>query len=83
VENFARNVFINCPFDRDYEPILQAMLFCIVYLNFTPLLATIRNDSGENRLEKIKGLIETSKYSIHDLSRSQAKRKGEHARMRA
>lgn len=81
MENFETNVFINCPFDKDYEPILQAMLFCIVYLKFNPLLATIRNDGGENRLEKIKSLIEISKYSIHDLSRSQARRKGEHARM--
>jgi hypothetical protein len=81
VENFETNVFINCPFDKDYEPVLQAMLFCIVYLKFNPLLATIRNDGGENRLEKIKSLIEISKYSIHDLSRSQARRKGEHARM--
>jgi len=56
-------------------------MFCVVYLGLTPRLATERNDSGENRLEKIKGLIEGSKYSIHDLSRCQAKRKGEHFRL--
>jgi hypothetical protein len=38
-------------------------------------------DSGENRLEKIRGLIESSKYSIHDLSRCQAKKVGEHFRL--
>ena len=57
------------------------MLFCIVFLGFSPRLATERNDSGENRLEKIRGLIERSKYSIHDLSRCQAQRKGEHFRL--
>ncbi|GGE07857.1 hypothetical protein GCM10011390_28630 [Aureimonas endophytica] len=79
--SFESSVFINCPFDRDYAAILQAMLFCIVYLGFHPRLATERTDSAENRLEKIRGLIEASKYSIHDLSRCQAARKGEHFRL--
>lgn len=78
---FERCVFINCPLDKEYEPILQAILFCVVYLGFSPRLSTERNDSGENRLSKIQSLIESSKYSIHDLSRSQAKRKGEHFRL--
>lgn len=69
---FEKSVFINCPFDKDYEPILQAMLFCIVYLGFQPRLATELTDSAEDRLSKICTLIETSKYSIHDLSRCQA-----------
>ncbi|WP_085908890.1 hypothetical protein [Kiloniella majae] len=75
--SFDRNVFINCPFDEDYEPILQGMLFCILYLGYNPRIATERNDSGENRLEKIRNLIESSKFSIHDLSRCQASKKGE------
>lgn len=78
---FDRNIFLNCPFDEDFEPILQAILFCTVYLYFNPRLATERNDGAENRLEKIRGLIESSKFSIHDLSRCQAKRKGEYFRL--
>jgi hypothetical protein len=78
---FERCVFINCPFDKDYEPILQAMLFCIVILGLIPRIATERNDGAENRLDKIRGLIESSKFSIHDLSRCQAKKKGEHFRL--
>ncbi len=79
--DFDRCVFINCPFDKDYEPILQALMFGIVALGLTPRLATERMDAGENRLEKIKGLIEASRYSIHDLSRCQSKKKGEHYRL--
>ncbi len=79
--SFENSVFINCPLDRDYEPILQAILFCIIYLGLSPRLSTERNDSGENRLEKIRGLIKSSKYSIHDLSRCQATKKGEHFRL--
>lgn len=74
-------MFINCPLDDDYEPLLQAILFCVVYLGLVPRLSTERNDSGENRLEKIRGLIENSKFSIHDLSRCEAKEKGEHFRL--
>ncbi|MEX6506546.1 hypothetical protein [Jiella sp. M17.18] len=79
--SFENSVFINCPFDDDYSPILQAILFCVVYLGFVPRLATERTDSAENRLEKIRGLIESSRYSIHDLSRCQATVAGEHYRL--
>lgn len=78
---FERNVFINCPFDEAFEPILQAIMFAVVYLGFFPRIATETNDGGENRLTKIKGLIESSKYAIHDLSRCQATKKGEHFRL--
>ena len=80
-QSFERCVFVNCPFDEDYEPILQAILFCIVDLDFTPRLASENQDSGDVRLDKIRQLIEASKYSIHDLSRCQAKKKGEHFRL--
>lgn len=80
--SFDRNVFINCPFDDDYAPILQAVLFVTVLLRFKPRLATERNDSGETRLERIRELIEDSKYSIHDLSRCQAQRKDEYSNER-
>lgn len=78
---FSTNVFINCPFDEDYAPILQAILFATMVLGFTPRLATERSDSGESRLEKIRELIESSRYSIHDLSRCQARKKGEYFRL--
>jgi hypothetical protein len=78
---FERSVFINCPFDTDYDPILQAILFVVVYLGFNPRLSRERNDSAEMRVEKITGLIESSKFSIHDLSRCIAKKKGEHFRL--
>lgn len=81
MSDFDRNVFINCPFDSDYAPILQAILFCVVYLGLVPRLATERGDGGETRLDKIRGLIEESRWSIHDLSRCQAKTAGEMYRL--
>jgi hypothetical protein len=78
---FETSVFINCPFDKDYAPVLQAILFCIVYIGFNPRIATEDGNSATLRLDKIRGLIEQSKYSIHDLSRCQAKKRGEHFRL--
>lgn len=78
---FEKCVFVNCPFDEEYEPILQAILFCIVDLGFTPRLASENQDSGDVRLVKIRELIEASKFSIHDLSRCQANAVGEHFRL--
>jgi hypothetical protein len=53
----------------------------VLYLDFTPRLATERADSAEIRLDKIQQLIQASKYSIHDLSRCQSSRKAEYARL--
>ncbi len=80
-DSFDKSVFINCPFDEDYEGIFQAILFCLLYLGYRPRFSTERNNSVENRLEKICGLIQESKFSIHDLSRNQAKEEGEYSRL--
>lgn len=74
---FSRNVFVNCPFDTDYLPILRPMLFCILALGFVPRIALERLDSGETRVEKIVELIEASQFGIHDLSRLRAREVGE------
>lgn len=79
--DFETNVFINCPFDDVFAPLLEAALFCVVYFGFTPRLANERLENGENRLEKIVSLIDCSKYSIHDLSKCKASEEGEFLRM--
>lgn len=62
------NVFINCPFDNSYFPLLKPLLFTIVYIELNPMISET-SDSGEVRLTKIRNLMAVSKYSIHDLSR--------------
>lgn len=66
---FSDCVFINCPFDRDYLSILEAVTFTIIDSGFVPRCALDDPDSGEARLRRIQGIIRTSQYSIHDISR--------------
>ncbi len=80
-QNFNNQVFINCPFDKDYLNLLKPLLFTINRIGFIPRIASERLDSAEVRLEKIKELIESCKYGIHDLSRSKAQNAGEFFRM--
>jgi hypothetical protein len=74
---FEKNVFVNCPFDAKYLPLLRPLLFAVIYLGLRPRIALEAIDSGELRLNKIIDLIRESKYSIHDLSRSEAAASGE------
>jgi len=80
-KNFHKNVFINCPFDTEYYSLLRPLVFTIAYLVFTPRIALETSDSGESRIEKICDLIRSSKYSVHDLSRLKAARRGEFYRL--
>lgn len=78
---FERSVFINCPFDDEFAPILQAISFCVVYLGFFPRLAPENADNAAARLDRIAELVPESKYGIHDLSRCKAATAGDYARM--
>ena len=78
--NFNKSIFVNCPFDKEYKPLLDGLLFTLVYLGFQPHITSESSDSLQLRLEKIKHLIKKSRYSIHDISRIEAKKKGDLAR---
>lgn len=81
LDHFEKNVFINCPFDNQYADLIRSLLFTVVHIGFNPRIASERIDSAENRLTKICELIKNSKYSIHDISRLQAKEKKEFYRL--
>jgi hypothetical protein len=78
---FETDVFVNCPFDNEYLPLLRPILFTIVDLGFNPRIALESLDSGRPRIEKIISLVENSKFAVHDLSRIQAVRAGEYYRL--
>lgn len=66
---FERCVFVNCPFDAEYLPLLHAMLFAIHDCGFIARTAIEDTGSNEMRIEKIVRIISESCFSIHDISR--------------
>lgn len=69
--DYASNVFFNCPFDDAYENLRDAMVFAIYDCGFVPRCALEESNGGDVRFEKIKKLIEESKFGIHDISRTE------------
>jgi hypothetical protein len=65
------DVFINCPFDRDYAPIFRALIFTIYACGFRPRSARELDDGGQTRIDKLFALIDDCRYGIHDLSRTE------------
>jgi hypothetical protein len=70
-EEYEQNVFLNCPFDSEYAAIFEAIVFAVNDAGFRPKCARERLDSRQIRLQKIADLISSSRYSIHDLSRTE------------
>lgn len=68
---YDRSVFINCPFDAQYAPMFEAIVFAVHDAGFHPRCARERLDSSEVRVQKILRLISASRFSIHDLSRTE------------
>ena len=65
----ARAVFINCPFDDEFKPLLRAIAFAIIVLGYYPRCALDRTDGAEVRVAKIAAMIGECDWGIHDLSR--------------
>lgn len=63
------NVFVNCPFDPAYQPLLGSIVFTVTFCGHHVRSALEASDSGDLRLRKIIGLLEQSALSIHDISR--------------
>ncbi|MFV0442264.1 MAG: hypothetical protein ACK5Q5_01690 [Planctomycetaceae bacterium] len=64
-----RDVFVNCPFDDEYLPQFDALLFAILACGFRVRCALEIQDSGEIRLQKILKLIGQCDWGVHDLTR--------------
>lgn len=79
--SFHKNVFVNCPFDSDYLPLLRPLLFTVIDLGFARKIALESPDSGRPRIDRIISLVQQSKFAIHDLSRLQASKPGEFFRL--
>ena len=74
-------IFINCPFDNEYLPLLRALLFVAKFYGLDVKIASLELDSKSNRLTRIISLMKEAKYSVHDLSRMKSDKEGEYYRM--
>lgn len=66
---YARQVFLNCPFDEEYRAIYEAVIFAVIHCGYVLRCARERDDSGETRIAKIVEIIRDSQFGIHDISR--------------
>jgi len=64
-----RNVFVNCPFDADFRPCFEALLFTIAASGYKVRCALEDSDGANIRFDKLRRLIRESRRTIHDLSR--------------
>ncbi len=69
--DYNENIFINCPFDSDYKPLLRAIVFTVFDCGFRTRCALEEEDASEIRLEKIYALVADCRYGVHDISRTE------------
>ena len=69
--HYNDNVFINCPFDTNYKPLFDAMVFAVHDCGFIPRCALEEDDASEVRIDKIYSIIADCRYGIHDISRTE------------
>ena len=73
---YSDNVFINCPFDPEYESLFRATVFTIYRCGFYPRCAKEEDDGTDFRLNKILNIVSDCKYGIHDISRIELDKNG-------
>lgn len=66
----GKDVFINCPFDADYQPVFRAIVFAIRACGMNPRCALEIDDGAEVRVEKIIRIMRGCPLSVHDISRT-------------
>lgn len=64
-----KGVFLNAPFDSDYEPLFVTLVATLVAAGFKPHCVLEIREHGQGRLARIYELMKGCRVSIHDLSR--------------
>lgn len=61
-------VFLNIPYDEEFQKLYLACIVGLSQLGFDPYI-TSGIPGGERRLDRVLAMIQSCRYSIHDLSR--------------
>jgi hypothetical protein len=68
---YAESVFVNCPFDQQYQDLFDAVNFAIYDCGFVARSVLELPDAGKTRISKITSLIAQCGLGVHDLSRTE------------
>ncbi len=66
----APSAFLNIPYDEEFVDLYLAYIAGVAAFGIIPR-TSLEIPGGERRLDRIFGLIQTCRYSFHDLSRVQ------------
>jgi hypothetical protein len=72
--NPRAEVFLNIPYDQSFQDLCLAYISGISAFGFVPR-TTLEIPGGTRRLDRIFQLIQSCRYSVHDLSRVELERK--------
>lgn len=67
----VQQVFINCPFDSQYQGLFKAIVFTVSVCGFNPRCALEVDDGSQIRIEKIFNIIGDCRFGIHDISKTE------------
>jgi hypothetical protein len=76
-----RQVFLNYPFDEEYEEIAYAMHFAVIAAGLLPVCAKDLSLPDQSRLVMLYHAILNCQYSAHDLSRGRGEGETNYARL--
>lgn len=62
------SVFLNLPFELDYEPIFVGFIVGLVTVGLVPRSVVELDENGDGRMERLFQLMKECRISIHDLS---------------
>lgn len=65
------NVFVNCPFDDDYAPLFDAIVFAVHDCGFVARCALEVDNSAQVRIDKLFDIVSECRYGVHDISRTE------------
>jgi len=68
---YHQSVFINCPFDPQYQPLFEAIVFAVSDCGFQPRSALEIDDGSQIRIQNIFSIISGCKFGIHDISKTE------------
>src|SRR6202023_3921139 len=70
--SYERQVFLNCPFDPEFQAIRDAITFAVFDWGFRPRTPMEVEDASQVRIDKIFDIIRDCKFGIHDISQTEA-----------